>query len=110
MVNGIGVLATIASVLLSISPFQDVCDIHQTQCVTERSILPYCMMMIDGASWVFLAEMLDDEFSLGVTNAFGFLAGCAYSFVYLRNSCLDKGGNVHRESWRAFLWTLAVIG
>lgn len=26
-------------------------DINRTRCVTERSILPYCMMMIDGANW-----------------------------------------------------------
>lgn len=55
--------------------------------------------------------MIDEEFhSMGAVNGFGFLAGCAYSFVYLRNSRHDKGGHVHREAWRIFLGTLAVIG
>lgn len=54
--------------------------------------------------------MIDQEFnSMGVVSGFGFLAGCAYSFVYLLNSRLDKGGHVHREAWRIFLGTLLVI-
>lgn len=109
MATVIGAMASVASVLLNISPIEDVRDINRTRCVTERSILPYCMMMIDGANWIIYAIMIEDTFPIGVTNTFGFLAGSLYSFVYLRNCWHDKREHVRREAWCIFLAAVVVI-
>eukprot|EP00904_Undaria_pinnatifida_P004396 jgi/Undpi1/13958/HiC_scaffold_9.g03609.m1 len=109
MADVVGAMASIASVLLNISPIKDVRDIHRTRCVTERSILPYCMMMVDGANWVLFAILIEDTFPIGMTNAFGFLAGSAYSSVYLYTCWNDKREHVRREAWCIFLSALFVI-
>eukprot|EP00752_Nemacystus_decipiens_P014224 g12652.t1 len=106
----VGTLASTASVLLNISPIRDVLAIHETRSVTERSILPYCMMMVDGANWVVYAAVVGDFFPIGITNAFGCLCGITYSVVYLRNCLDDKRAGVRRQAWIIFGAALAIVG
>lgn len=84
-------------------------DIHNTRSVTERSILPYCMMMVDGANWVVYSCLIGNVFPIGVTNAFGCLAGTTYSVVYLRTCWHDKREGVRRLAWIIFVAALSVV-
>lgn len=86
-----------------------VSDINRTRSVTERSILPYCMMMVDGANWVVFSCLVDDVFPIGLTNAFGCLAGTTYCVVYLRICWHDKREGVRRLAWTFFIVALSVV-
>eukprot|EP00903_Cladosiphon_okamuranus_P006992 g6803.t1 len=106
----VGSLASCASVLLNISPIRDVLAIHRTRSVTERSILPYCMMMVDGANWVVFATLIGNFFPIGATNAFGCLCGITYSVVYLRNCWDDKRPGVRRQASIIFGAAVSIVG
>lgn len=58
---------------------------------------------------VVFAVLIEDMFPIGVTNAFGLLAGSFYSTVYLRHCWNDKRIYVRREAWGILFGALAII-
>ncbi|CAM9454620.1 unnamed protein product [Scytosiphon promiscuus] len=67
------------------------------------------MMMVDGFNWIVYAFLIDNVFPIGVTNAFGWLAGSTYSAVYLINCRHDKREHVRREAWSIVSGALLIV-
>ncbi|CAM9266652.1 unnamed protein product [Discosporangium mesarthrocarpum] len=104
-----GTAGLVASLLLNLSPTQDVLDLHRIGNVMERRITPFCMMIIDGTNWVVYGIMIDDMYPVVITNLLGGTAGLVYALTYLHHVQNDPRDEVRRRAIATFVGSAVII-
>ncbi|RLN31447.1 hypothetical protein BBJ28_00006694 [Nothophytophthora sp. Chile5] len=109
------VLATLASVLLYVSPYPDFRRIHRQRSTGEISLLPVVMLFCNAYMWCVYGCVADSIFPLVVVNLVGVVTSVLFSAVYYRWSSSEQRAAV-RKLWgsaalaMALATTYAVVG